>query len=107
MTDANQRLQYLQFLGTDKYSSEEITKQFYNLASNFSTNPATEETTVTISGLQENFDKAVSLFENLLRNCKPDEKALAALKDRTLKARANNKTNKQAIASAVRNFALG
>jgi predicted Zn-dependent peptidase len=99
-------LQYLQFLGTDKYSAEDITKQFYNLAASFSTNAANEETTITISGLQENFEKAVSLFEHLLRNCKPDETALAALKDRMLKARANNLVNKQVIAQAVRSYAL-
>ncbi len=99
-------LQYLQFLGTDKYTSEEITKQFYNLAANFSTNAGAEETTVTISGLQENFDKAVALFEHLLRNSKADEKALELLKDRTLKQRDNSKKNKQAIAEAVRNYAI-
>ncbi len=99
-------LQYLQFLGTDKASSEEITKQFYNLAASFSANATNEETTITVSGLQENFDKAVSLFEGLLRACKTDETALASLKDRLLKARANNKTNKQAIAQAVRSYAL-
>ncbi|HEX8314329.1 MAG TPA: insulinase family protein, partial [Flavisolibacter sp.] len=99
-------LQYLQFLGTDKYSAEQITKEFYNVAASFSANAATEETTVTISGLQENFDKAVSLFDHLLRNSKPDEAALAALKDRLLKSRANNKTNKQVIAQAVRSYAI-
>jgi predicted Zn-dependent peptidase len=99
-------LQYLQFLGTDKYTSEEITKQFYNIAASFSANAGNEETTVTISGLQENFDKAVALFEHLLRNSKPDETALASLKDRMLKARANNKANKQAIAAAVRSYAV-
>jgi len=98
-------LQYLQFLGTDKYTSEEITKEFYNLASSFSTNPGTEETYLTVSGLNENFEKSISLFEHLLRNCKADDKALAALKDRMLKSRANNKTNKQAIAQAVRSYA--
>ena len=99
-------LQYLQFLGTDKYTTEQITKEFYNLAASFNASAGTEETTVTISGLQENFDKAVSLFEHLLRNAKPDEAALAALKDRMLKSRANNKTNKQAIAQAVRSYAI-
>jgi predicted Zn-dependent peptidase len=99
-------LQYLQFLGTDKYSAEDITKQFYNLAASFSANAGNEETTITISGLQENFDKAVTLFEQLLRNCKTDEAALTALKDRMLKSRANNLVNKQAIATAVRSYAL-
>ena len=31
-------LQYLQFIGTDKYSSEDISKEFYNLACSFSAN---------------------------------------------------------------------
>jgi len=99
-------LQYLQYLGTDKASAEEITKQFYNLASSFSANAANEETTITISGLQENFEKSVALFESLLRNCKADEKALESLKDRLLKARANAKTNKQSISAAIRDFAV-
>lgn len=99
-------LQYLQFLGTDTYTAEEITKAFYNLASSFSANAGNEETTLTVSGLQENFGKSVSLFEHLLRNCKPDAAALEALKDRLLKSRANNKTNKQAIAAAIQNYAI-
>ena len=58
--------QYLQYLGTDKLSAEDISKQFYNLACNFNIGAGNEQTTVTISGLQENFDQAVSLFDNLL-----------------------------------------
>jgi predicted Zn-dependent peptidase len=97
--------QYLQFLGTDKYTSEDISKQFYNLACNFSVNAGNEETTVVISGLEENFDKAVALFEHLVQNCKPDETALEGLKSRLLKARTNNKLNKQAISNALRSYA--
>ncbi len=96
---------YLQFLGTDKYSSEEISKQFYYLACNFTVNTGNEETTVIISGLEENFDKAVALFEDLIHNCKPDEAALAGLKNRVLKTRANNKLNKTAISQALRSYA--
>src|SRR5690606_1705845 len=64
---------YLQYLGTDRFSTEEISRQFYNIACNFSVSPGNEYTTVTISGLQENFEAAVKLFEDLIRNCKPDE----------------------------------
>lgn len=96
---------YLQFLGTDKYSAEDISKQFYNLACNFTVNTANEETAITISGLQENFDKAVALFEELLHHCKPDEAALEGLKNRVLKTRANNKLNKTLIAQALRSYA--
>jgi predicted Zn-dependent peptidase len=99
-------LQYLSFLGTDKYSSEDISKQFYDLASNFSANAGNEETNVVISGLQENFDQAAGLFEHLLKNCKADETALEGLKGRLLKARANSKLNKAAIAAGMRSYAL-
>jgi len=88
---------YLQFLSTDKYSAEQISKSFYNIACNFNINTNAEVTTVSINGLQENFDKAVSLFEEVLANCKPDEAALAALKSRIMKSRANAKADKQSI----------
>src|SRR5688572_2480396 len=97
--------QYLQFLSTDKYSAEQISKSFYNLACNFSINATSEVTTVTMNGLQENFDKAVALFEEILTNCKPDEAALAALKTRVMKARANAKTDKQSIMQSLVSYA--
>ncbi|PUZ28259.1 peptidase M16 [Chitinophaga parva] len=97
---------YLQFLGTDKATSEEISKQFYNIACSFNVNTSTENTTVGITGLQENFDKAVSLFENLMANCQVNEQALQALKGRIAKSRADSKLNKRAIASALAQYGL-
>ncbi|RPD40246.1 M16 family metallopeptidase [Chitinophaga barathri] len=97
--------QYLQYLGTDKYSSEEISKQFYNIACNFSVQPGNEETTISITGLQENFDKAVELFDHLINNCKADEQVLAGMKNRMQKARSDNKLNKAQILSGLRSYA--
>ena len=97
--------QYVQFLGTDKMSSEDISKEFYNLACNFNVNTGNEETIVSISGLQENFNKAVALFEDLLQNCKADEAALEGMKNRLAKSRSNNKLNKQSISIALRSYA--
>ena len=97
--------QYLQFLSTDKYSAEQISKMFYNIACNFSISTSAEVTTVTVSGLQENFDKAVGLFEEILTNCKPDEGALTALKSRLMKARANAKSDKQSIMQGLVSYA--
>jgi predicted Zn-dependent peptidase len=97
---------YLSFLGTDKYSAEQISKAFYNIACNFSVNAGSDVTTVSISGLQENFDKAVSLFEHIMSNCQPDEAALTALKGRVLKSRANSKLDKGAIMNGLMNYAM-
>jgi predicted Zn-dependent peptidase len=97
-------IQYLQFLNTDKYTAEQISKEFYNLACSYSINPGAEETTIFINGLQENFDKAVSLLDYVIRNCKPDNAALEGLKNRLTRTRANNKLNKNAIMSALRTY---
>jgi len=97
--------QYLQFLGTDKMSAEDITKEFYKIASSFNVSTGTEFTTVTIEGLQENFEKAVRLFEDLLANCKVDENALKSFKARMMKARADAKTNKGSILSGLTSYA--
>lgn len=97
--------EYLQFLGTDKLTAEEISKEFYKIACSFNVSSGTEYTTVTIEGIQENMDKAVQLFENLLANCKPDEQALKLLKARMNKNRADAKLNKSAILSGLNSYA--
>jgi predicted Zn-dependent peptidase len=98
--------QYIQFLGTDKYTAEQISKEFYNIACNFSINAGTDVTTISISGLQENFDKALVLFEHVLKNCKPDEAAMTALKGRLAKTRMDNKLNKGNILKGLTSYAM-
>ena len=88
---------YLQYLGTAQHPTAEISKAFYDIACNFTVNATNDVTTITITGLQENFGKAVSLFEDVVHNCLPDSEALTALKGRLMKSRANNKLNKNAI----------
>lgn len=97
--------QYLAFLSTDKYTAEDISKQFYNIACNYNVNVGNETAAITISGLQENFDKAVSLVEHILANCKPNEQALTELKGRILKGRENNKLNKTNILGGLTTYA--
>lgn len=97
--------QYLQFLGTDKKSSEAISKEFYKIASSFSVGTGEEYTTVTIEGLQENFTKAVALYENLIQNLKADDQALASLKARIFKSRKDAKSNKGAILQGLTSYA--
>lgn len=97
--------QYLSFLSTDKYSAEELSKAFYDLASNYNIYSSGDYTTVRLSGLQENFAKSVALLDHVLRNCQPNEQALTDLKERTLKARADNKLNKGLILQGLLSYA--
>ncbi|WP_432712122.1 M16 family metallopeptidase, partial [Pedobacter sp.] len=93
--------QYLNFLSTDKYSAEEISKQFYNIACSYNMRVSNELVTINISGLQENFDKAVKLVEHVFTNCKANEEALTELKSTILKGRKNTKLNKGAILNGL------
>lgn len=97
--------EYLQYLGTKDKSSEVISKEFYKLASSFNVGAGNEETYVSLEGLNENFDKTIALFEDLIKNCQADQAALDAYKTRLKKARANAKQNKGTIMAGLRSYA--
>ncbi len=96
---------YLPYLGTDKYTAEELSKEFYNIACSYSLNVGTETTTISVSGLQENFNKAVALVEHIFANVKVNDKALSELKNSILKSRENSKLNKGAIMNGLTSYA--
>lgn len=96
----------LQYLGTDKMTSEQISKEFFKLACDFNVSTSNEQVYVTLSGLNENFEPAVKLFETLLANAKPDADALNNLIERILKGRADAKLSKGAIRSALMAYAM-
>jgi len=108
LNDLKQSLasQYIQFLGTDKMTAEEISKAFYKIACSFSITTGEEYTTVNIEGLQENFENAVKLYEEVITNVKADDVALKGLKARIAKSRKDNKANKGAILQGLTSFAM-
>ena len=109
-TDNNVKLslavEYLKFLGTNRLSAEELKKEFFKLGCNYVVFASNDKIYVALNGLQENFEKALTLFEELLAAPKPDNKALADLVDGIIKQRANNKLNKGIILQqALANYA--
>lgn len=90
-------IEYLQLIGTSALSNEEINKQFYQLAVDFSIFSSEDQVYVSLSGLQENLPKALALLESLLRDPKPDQEALDKLVAATIKARNDATLNKSAI----------
>lgn len=99
-------VEYLEYLGTDEYSADEISTKFYELACNFGVSTGSEQSYVYLSGLASKFDEAVALFEHLLANAKADDEKLSQMVDQKLKARENAKLNKRAIMGRLRNYAL-
>ncbi|MCK5852550.1 insulinase family protein [bacterium] len=90
-------LSYLSYLGTDKLTPAEVRQEFYKIGCSFDVRAGSEQVWVSLKGLQEHFDKSLTLFEQLLANAQPNGKALDNLKKDVLKNRSDTKLNKGAI----------
>lgn len=88
---------YLKYLGTDKYTAEELQKEFYKLGTSFDVFSSADQVYVSLTGLDENFEQGLNLFESVLANAKPDQQALNDMVAGTLKAREDAKKNKGVI----------
>lgn len=97
--------EYLQYIGTEAKTAEEISKAFYQIASSFDVNVSSEISTISLDGLQENFGQAVILLEDLIKNCKADEEAWQRLKVRIKKSREDAKLDKGTILRGLVSYA--
>jgi predicted Zn-dependent peptidase len=85
---------YLEYLGTTKYSAEELAEEFYKLGVSYGVNTGSDRSYVSISGLQENIDKGLELLEHLLSNAVVDQEAYNEYVAGILKSRQDGKTQK-------------
>jgi predicted Zn-dependent peptidase len=100
-------VEYLQYIGTDNISAEDLKKEFYKLGCEFNVFAADDRTYVYLTGLNENMEKALQLFENLLANPKADDQALEKMIDGISKKREDAKKDKWAIMfSGMVNYGL-
>lgn len=85
---------YLDFLGTDKYSPEEVKQEFYKLGINYFVNSGADRTYVGLSGLKENLPKGLELLDNLWQNAVADQETYDKYVEKILKSREDGKTQK-------------
>ncbi len=98
-------MDYLQYLGTKNKSAEQVSQNFYTLACDFGVSAGSEESYVYLNGLQENYQAALVLFEDLLNNCKADPAALKEMIAGIKKKRTDAKLSKGTIRSGMRYYA--
>lgn len=98
-------VEYLEFLGTPEMTNEQLKQELYKLGCSMGVFAADDKTYVYLSGLDENMEKAMAIFEELLENPQPDNEALESLIDRQLKSREDNKKNKYRVFNAVATYA--
>ncbi|WP_299436979.1 M16 family metallopeptidase [uncultured Aquimarina sp.] len=85
---------YLDYLGTDKYTPEQLKQEFYKLGISYYVNSANDKTYVGISGLKENLDGGLALLEHLWNNAVPNQETYNKYVDKILKGRKDGKTQK-------------
>jgi predicted Zn-dependent peptidase len=90
---------YLPFLGTSKLSPTEIQQAFYRLGVSFGAECREEHFFCSLTGLDESFEEAVALMEQLLADAQPNPEALRNLVVDLLQRRENNKKDKRTILS--------
>ncbi len=100
-------VEYLPYLGTDKYSPAELQQEFFKYALNFGVSTGNDRSYVYINGLEENAEKAAQLLEHMLANVKPDQESYNKYIEGIAKKRADKKLDKREILfSAMYNYGI-
>ncbi len=90
-------IKYLPYLGTNKYTAEELKKEFFKLGLNFDVHAGADVSYVILRGLDRSFDKGVELFEHILANIEPDEKVLQNMIAELQQERKDEKKDKNTV----------
>ena len=97
---------YVGYLGTVAKTAEQIASEMYGLACSFGLRATDSRCYLSLSGLGENMEQAMDIFEDLLANAVADEAILANVKQDMLKSRADAKLNQSRNFSALQSYVV-
>ena len=104
-TEENDRLglatALLEKSGAGTLSATDLQKEWYRLGSEFGVGAGANESSIGISGLDEQFEPSLDLMLSLVRNPTSDEGTLEELKAIILKSREDQKQDPAAISQAL------
>lgn len=96
---------FINYVGTHNKSAEQISQEFYQLASTFRVMLQDENTIIELNGLNDNLEKTIAYFSELIANAKAELNVWNAYKQRLMQARANAKEDKRQILTGLQNYA--
>ncbi|MDE6716000.1 MAG: insulinase family protein [Muribaculaceae bacterium] len=96
----------LEYLGAGKMSAAEVKNEFYRLACEFSVSVGGTRSYVTLTGLSENMEAAINLFETLLAEASADNDAYAKMVARIMKSRNDAKSNQSSNFTRLSRYAF-
>ena len=98
--------QYLEYLGTDQLTNEQIKQQFYKLACNYYISVGARNITISLHGLSENMPEALALLENVMQNAQADPMVAEMCIQQLEKARMDAKLNQRSNFSTLVDYGI-
>jgi len=96
---------YLDYVGTDKYTVAQVKQEFYKMACSYSVNVNPDNLNISLSGLQSQMPKALKLLEEVLHHAKADKASYEQYVDLVLKTRDDSKKDQRTNFSYLVNYA--
>ena len=98
-------LSYLEYLGTDQFSSEDLKAEFFKIGIAYEAKIGADRVNIQLSGLEENLVKGVALLLDWYQNVKPDQEVYAETVQTILESREYTKKDKGRIGQALNTYA--
>lgn len=95
----------LQYLGTDRFSPEELKEEFYKIGITNDFKTAQDSLTISLSGLEENILQGIEILQHWLEHAKPEQNIYEDFVQTILESREAAKKDKTKIMNALVNYA--
>lgn len=102
--DLGLSMQILQYLGTDRFSADELKKEFYKIGITNDFKTSTDQLTITLAGLEENIEEGVKLLQHWMKNVQPNQEIYNQFVETVLENRTAVKKDKSRIMQALTNY---
>ncbi|WP_084196402.1 insulinase family protein [Chryseobacterium gambrini] len=96
--------QVLQYLGTEKFSPEDLKKEFFKIGVTNDFKTTNDQLIISLNGLEENIEKGINLLQHWLYEVKPDQEIYRQFTETILENRGAMKKDKGRIMTALTNY---
>lgn len=96
--------QILQYLGTERFSPEDLKKEFFKIGVSNDLKTTNDQLLISLSGLEENIEKGIELLQHWMYNVNPDQEIYNQFVETVLENRAAMKKDKNRIMTALTSY---
>ncbi len=97
--------QVLQYLGTSKYSPEELRQEFFKIGISNDFKTSQDQLLISLTGLEENIEKGIALLQHWLEDVQPNHEAYENFVQTILESRDAGKKDKTRIMNMLTYYA--